>query len=135
MKDNALTSEFAGSTVVEERLIAEDWYDQSSENYHFGLPQNKGLWVKRIDQEHGCEIHTAWLFILLFLKDDKKIKSVETKVFQVFNDASMDEIDIPLFQPDYEYARKECRAILLPDTVKKLPETGLKTSIFQNLPA
>jgi hypothetical protein len=112
LKDDNLTSAFNLREVDLEKLESDGWLDQSSANYHYGLPRKKNLWVKRITPSHQCGHVTIWLFVFLQLSTKAVIKKVETSVHQVFNDGGYEELAVEFFPPDRETAAEEIRKIL-----------------------
>lgn len=110
--DDELTGMFNLKVVDLEKLESDDWHDQGSANYHYGLPRKKNLWVKRITPSHQCGHITIWLFVFLYLSAKAVIKKVETSVHQVFNDGSYEELEVELFPPDRETAASEIKQVL-----------------------
>jgi hypothetical protein len=66
----------------------------------------KGLLLKKFYPVESCGEHTIWIFLLVYLEKNDKIKTIETSVHQVFTDGSYDELNVPLFQHDYRKARE-----------------------------
>lgn len=108
-KDKHLTDIFKGRVIKQQEMEANDWYDQGSSNYHYGLPRKKNYWVKRLFPTTPC-CHTVFLFILMTL-DENVIKSIDTAVHQAFNDGSYEDLRVPFFEHDYDNAKKEIQAI------------------------
>jgi len=112
LKETQLIEKFGKHKVSKSRLNENEWYDQGSDNYHFGLPIKKNLWVRRIIQSHRCSNHTIWLFLLLHVDKICKIKKIETAVHQVYNDGSYDELGVPFFGEDLENAKTEIQKVI-----------------------
>ena len=55
--------EFVGERLDAKLALSRGWHDQGSENFHFGAPARKGLWVKSISPTHSC----GHMKILIFL--------------------------------------------------------------------
>lgn len=110
--DEELCNDYCHQEVNREKLASDGWHDQGAENYHYGLPRKKNLWVKRITPSHQCGHITIWLFVYLHLSAKAVIKKVETSVHQVFNDGSYEELDVEFFPPDRETAAGEIKDIL-----------------------
>lgn len=113
---NETWKEFIGMMVDLDKLKAQGWYDQGSDNHHFGLPRKKMLWVKRFSPSSQCEMHTFFLFVFLQLGARQKIRSVHTAVHMVYNDGSYDDLGVEFFPEDLKKARR-----LIQSTIRKEP--------------
>jgi len=109
--DKKLSNHFSGKDVVPDKLCESGWYDQGSENYHFGMPRKSGLWLKHfLPAEESC--HTVWLFLLLEMDRNNQIMQIQTAIHHVFNDGSFEELSLPLFPPDREIAISELSKVI-----------------------
>jgi len=110
---------FVGKVFDKEKALAQEWYDQGSKNFHFGLPVGKNFWVKRNNTAGHCGCHTIWIFLLVSLAEDGTIRWVGEQISQVFNDGHGEVIDVPLFPQDSAAAVEELRKVTVePEAVK-----------------
>ena len=100
-----LTKELSGTKLDPKKMKENGWSDQGGKNYHFGFPQEKGLWLKRIKAAFPCEYHMVWLFVLLYLGKGNVLKQVKEAVHRVYNDGSYVDMRVAFFPPDVEASR------------------------------
>jgi hypothetical protein len=111
--DEILTKEFSGKVLDPLKLSEQEWSDQGGSNYHFGFPQKKGMWLKRIESANPCGHHTIWLFVMLHLGKDNTLKQVSEAVHMVYPDGSFDDMGVGFFPPDVKTAKKEISRVLV----------------------
>ena len=110
-KSSPWALEFVGKKFNPEKALQEEWYDQSSDNFHYGVPRGKGLWLKRLDPAEHCGCHMVMIFIMVVLAPDGNIRWAGEQIQQVFNDGHGEVIDVPLFPSDSGVAQEELRKV------------------------
>ncbi len=108
----SLINNLVGVVVNVDRMLSDGWHDQGSANYFFGLPQRKGLWVKKVDHQHFSERGGKILYLLLLLTKSSVIKSIETEFYQIHPDGSMCKFDEGLTDADCDAIEKICRKLI-----------------------
>ncbi|MEI8349839.1 MAG: hypothetical protein WCI77_06775 [Candidatus Omnitrophota bacterium] len=99
--EKRLETLFKGKHINEATLKKYKWFDQGSDNYHFGFPRKEGLWLIRLETEVGC---CSWPILFLMTKN-RVIKKIFTMVCENHNDGSYDEIEVPFFDVHIEQAK------------------------------
>ena len=110
--DKFLGKTFIGKKTDTEKMRSQEWHDQGSSNYHFGLPTGVGLWAKRLLPASQCCCNTIWLFVFLELDDNSVITQTHSSVHNVFNDGSFDLLYAPFAPDDYKQALNIVESIL-----------------------
>ena len=111
--ESSMTDETKGLEVDVAALRKnQDWYEQSSSHFHYGLSRRRGLWAYKIKPFQECGHHPLRLFLLVQLNAKRRINRVETLVSQSHNDGSFGELGVPLFAPDFLTAKSALLAAL-----------------------
>jgi hypothetical protein len=90
LKAPAWASSFLGRRFAVESARSEGWVDQASNQAHFGVPSGPGIWLFKLGQADGGH-HCArgriwWRFLLVKLSTNGKIRTIYTRVDEVFPD-------------------------------------------------
>jgi len=115
--DQELTSFVSGLQLDTARMQDGMWHDQGSDNFHFGMPVEKGLWVRQFPASHHCEFNTIELYLLVRVDSGHAIREISTMVCNLFTDGSFEEIEVPIFDGDREVAREILRLVASATTV------------------
>jgi hypothetical protein len=87
-----------GHRLNKSKALANNWHDQGSENYLFGVSVETNVWAKIIKPTHGS-CHEIWIFLILRVDDDLTIRDVDYRIDQVFPDGHGKTLSVELFPP------------------------------------
>jgi len=113
-QENRWANSLIGRTFDTQKALSGGWYHQGAKNFHYGFPQKKNLWLKKMNPAEKC-CHTVWIFLLVELKKDQSIRKATTQIHHVFLDGRGEVLDVDLFPPDRDRAVKEIETVLNED--------------------
>lgn len=112
---------FLGLLFDADKAKAEGWFDQASDNHHFGVPAGPGLWVRRNNPVEQCCCHTVWIFVLVKLNRKGQVQKVLSWVDWVFADGHGEDLEVDLFPWDAQVAIEQLASVT---RAPELPKRG-----------
>ena len=103
---------FLGKRFNPVKALAAGWQDQGAPNFHYGMPQGKGIWIYKIDtrSEDMCCHHVWWRMVFVKLDQTGKIESIDTDVVEVFSDGHGESMGSFFMPPDQYLAEKALKS-------------------------